>query len=195
MGGWVGLHLAGPRARAPPLPLPPLRSMAALAEGLALGMRLGLDPRLLTDIFNASSARSWSSETYNPVPGVQEGVPSSRNYAGGFRAQLMAKDLQLAVTAAEHVGAPHPMTHAARALFEKVAAADPAADFSVRAVAVWLDQHATCALPPPPPLSPPSPPGRVQTRVRRGARGRRSVIAACIVCVTPRAHAPARLKR
>lgn len=43
-------------------------SMAGVAEGLALGQRLGLDPSRLTEVFNGSSARCWSSDTYNPVP-------------------------------------------------------------------------------------------------------------------------------
>ncbi len=43
-------------------------SMAAVAEGLALGSKLGLDPKLLSDIFNSSSARCWSSDSYNPCP-------------------------------------------------------------------------------------------------------------------------------
>lgn len=42
--------------------------MAGVAEGLSLGQRLGLDPSMLTDIFNSSSARCWSSDTYNPCP-------------------------------------------------------------------------------------------------------------------------------
>ena len=43
-------------------------SMAAVAEGLALGDKLGLDPKLLSDIFNNSSARCWSSDSNNPCP-------------------------------------------------------------------------------------------------------------------------------
>ena len=42
--------------------------MAATAEGLALGARLGLDPALLAGVFNASSARCWSCDSYNPAP-------------------------------------------------------------------------------------------------------------------------------
>lgn len=53
--------------------------------------RLGLDPKLLAKILNMSSGRCWSSDTYNPVPGVMEGVPSANNYQGGFGATLMAK--------------------------------------------------------------------------------------------------------
>lgn len=53
--------------------------------------RLGLDPKLLAKILNMSSGRCWSSDTYNPVPGVMEGVPSANNYQGGFGTTLMAK--------------------------------------------------------------------------------------------------------
>lgn len=58
---------------------------------LLLTYRLGLDPKLLAKILNMSSGRCWSSDTYNPVPGVMEGVPSGNNYQGGFGTQLMAK--------------------------------------------------------------------------------------------------------
>lgn len=53
--------------------------------------RLGLDPKLLAQILNMSSGRCWSSDTYNPVPGVMEGVPSANNYQGGYGTTLMAK--------------------------------------------------------------------------------------------------------
>ena len=42
--------------------------MASIAEASAAGRRLGLDPKVLADVFNSSSARCWSSEAYNPVP-------------------------------------------------------------------------------------------------------------------------------
>ncbi len=41
--------------------------------------------------------RCWSVDTYNPVPGIQEGVPSSRNYQGGFACNLLLKDLGIAI--------------------------------------------------------------------------------------------------
>lgn len=65
---------------------PPVNNMA-----FVLTPRLGLDPKLLAQILNMSSGRCWSSDTYNPVPGVMEGVPSGNNYQGGFGTQLMAK--------------------------------------------------------------------------------------------------------
>jgi 3-hydroxyisobutyrate dehydrogenase len=84
-------------------------SMIGVSEGMNLGIKLGLDPKVLAGIFNTSSARCWSSDTYNPVPGVMPNVPSSRGYKGGFGVDLMAKDLSLAVNAAHGVKAPIPL--------------------------------------------------------------------------------------
>lgn len=75
-------------------------TMAAVCEGHALADRLGLDQKMLAEILNTSSARCWSSDTYNPCPGVMDGVPSSRGYTGGFACDLMLKDLGLATNAA-----------------------------------------------------------------------------------------------
>jgi len=76
-------------------------NMAGCSEALHLGAQLGLSADVLTDIFNQSTARSWVSDSYNPVPGVMEGVPASRSYSGGFAGSLMLKDLGLAVDAAK----------------------------------------------------------------------------------------------
>ena len=53
--------------------------------------RLGIDAKMLAKILNMSSGRCWSSEVYNPCPGVLEGVPASNGYAGGFGTALMTK--------------------------------------------------------------------------------------------------------
>ena len=58
--------------------------MIAISEGLSLGEKLGMDTKVLSDILSVSTGRCWSVDSYNPVPGVMEGVPASRNYAGGF---------------------------------------------------------------------------------------------------------------
>ena len=42
--------------------------MASIAEASAVGKRLGLDPKVLAEVFNSSSSRCWSSEAYHPVP-------------------------------------------------------------------------------------------------------------------------------
>ena len=68
-------------------------SMIGAAEAMNLGVSLGMDPKILAGIINTSSGRCWSSEVYNPYPGVVETAPASRNYSGGFGADLMLKDL------------------------------------------------------------------------------------------------------
>nr|XP_033786663.1 3-hydroxyisobutyrate dehydrogenase, mitochondrial [Geotrypetes seraphini] len=84
-------------------------TMIGTAEAMNLGIRLGLDPKLLAQILNMSSGRCWSSDTYNPVPGVMEGVPSANNYQGGFGTTLMTKDLGLAQYSATDTKTPIPL--------------------------------------------------------------------------------------
>lgn len=95
-------------------------SMLGVSEAFALGQSLGITANTLTNIFNCSSARCWSSDSYNPVPGVMKGVPSSRNYEGGFSSKLMAKDLELAAASAKEVGLKCPFTSEAREIFSEL---------------------------------------------------------------------------
>ena len=76
-------------------------SMIATAESMNLGIKLGLDPKILANILGSSSGRCWSVDTYNPVPGIIEGVPSSNEYNGGFASALMLKDMNLCKDAAK----------------------------------------------------------------------------------------------
>lgn len=97
-------------------------SMTAVSEAMNLGVKLGGDPKTLAAIVNSSSGRCWSSDTYNPVPGVMENVPSSKNYAGGFGSALMAKDLALALDAGKTVGAPLATASATFAMYQTMMA-------------------------------------------------------------------------
>jgi 3-hydroxyisobutyrate dehydrogenase len=91
--------------------------MIGTAEALNLGASLGLDVKVLSEIIQKSSGRNWSTEVYNPWPGVMENVPASRNYEGGFGVDLMLKDLGLAMEAALQGKAPTPLGAAARNLY------------------------------------------------------------------------------
>lgn len=92
-------------------------TMIGTAEALALGEKLGLDSRVLTEIISCSSGRNWSLDTYNPVPGIMEQVPASKGYTGGFPTELMIKDLGLAMEASNEVGANTPLGALATALY------------------------------------------------------------------------------
>ncbi|OQV18829.1 3-hydroxyisobutyrate dehydrogenase, mitochondrial [Hypsibius exemplaris] len=92
-------------------------SMVGVAETMNLGTRLGLDSKVLAGIINTSSGRCWSSDTYNPVPGIKPGTPSCNNYDGGFVNNLMAKDLGLAQNASTATMSPTPMGSLAHQLY------------------------------------------------------------------------------
>lgn len=81
--------------------------MIATSEGMTLAAKLGMDPKVFAGIVNTSSGRCWSSDTYNPYPGVIESAPAARGYTGGFGADLMLKDLTLVTDAAK--AARHPV--------------------------------------------------------------------------------------
>lgn len=93
--------------------------MIATAEGMTLATRLGMDPKVFAGIVNTSSGRCWSSDTYNPYPGVLEKAPASRGYAGGFGADLMLKDLTLVTDAAKAAGQPVLFGALAQQLYQK----------------------------------------------------------------------------
>ncbi|PPC76959.1 3-hydroxyisobutyrate dehydrogenase [Pokkaliibacter plantistimulans] len=91
--------------------------MAGTAEALNLGIKNGLDPKVLSDIMVNSSGRNWALELYNPVPGVMENAPASREYQGGFMVDLMVKDLGLAQEVSLGSQSATPMGALARNLF------------------------------------------------------------------------------
>jgi len=93
--------------------------MIATSEGMTLAAKLGMDPKIFASIVNTSSGRCWSSDTYNPYPGVLENVPASRNYSGGFGADLMLKDLTLVTEAAKVAKHPVLMGAIAQQVYQK----------------------------------------------------------------------------
>jgi 3-hydroxyisobutyrate dehydrogenase len=97
-------------------------TMAGVAEAMSLGEALGIDPKVLCDIINTSTGRCWSSDTYNPFPGVIDTAPSSRGYTGGFGTDLMLKDLGLATDAAKFVRQPVYLGALAQQLYQTVSA-------------------------------------------------------------------------
>ena len=91
--------------------------MIGTSEALEMGVRNGLDPKVLSEIMLASSGRNWSLEVYNPYPGVMEAAPASNDYKPGFMVDLMVKDLGLALEIAEQSDFKNPMGQLARELY------------------------------------------------------------------------------
>lgn len=90
----------------------------AVAEAMNLGLRLGVDAKILTNVMNASTGRCWSSEVNNPVPGVVESAPAAVDYDGGFAVELMNKDLGQIESSREAVAASMPCLATAREVYE-----------------------------------------------------------------------------
>lgn len=95
--------------------------MIGTAEALQLGMNNGLDAGVLSEIMKNSSGDNWSLQNYNPVPGVMPGTPASNDYQPGFMAQLMLKDLGLAMENSLKTQSAVPMGAMARSLYASFA--------------------------------------------------------------------------
>lgn len=93
--------------------------MAGTSEAITLGVKNGLDAKVLSDIMSKSSGGNWVLNVYNPYPGVMENAPAGRGYQNGFMAALMLKDLNLARSLAESCGSYTPMGEQALAQYNR----------------------------------------------------------------------------
>ena len=93
-------------------------SMIAVCEAFSLAGRLGLEAQTLFDISSKSSGQCWALTSYCPVPGPVPASPANRDYAPGFTAAMMLKDLRLAQQAAGANAAVTPLGAAAANLYQ-----------------------------------------------------------------------------
>jgi len=106
-------------------------SMIAVSEAFVLAEKLGLDKQKLFDISSKSSGQCWSMTTYCPVPGPVPTSPANRDYAAGFTAAMMLKDLKLAQDAAKSADAKTPLGAEASKIYDMyVASGQGGKDFS-----------------------------------------------------------------
>ncbi|TCS39058.1 3-hydroxyisobutyrate dehydrogenase [Paucimonas lemoignei] len=93
-------------------------SMTATSEAMSLGVNLGVDPHVLASAINSSSGRCWSSDTYNPWPGVSPDAPASHGYVGGGSIETVLKDVTFAVDAAHAAKQPLMLGAATQQLYQ-----------------------------------------------------------------------------
>ncbi|KAF2704652.1 3-hydroxyisobutyrate dehydrogenase-like protein [Pleomassaria siparia CBS 279.74] len=116
-----------------------ITSLAA-SEALNIGMKMGLDVSLLTDVINVSGGQCWVTSKSNPVPGVQANVPSSRDYEGGFRIELCAKVLKMGSDLADMVGARTILDKPTLAAFDEAKSDERYKGKDARVVYKWLNE-------------------------------------------------------
>lgn len=119
-----------------------ISAVASLAssEALNIGVKLGLDPKRLTDVINASGGQTWITSNINPVPGVQANVPSSRNYEGGFRIELCIKVLEMGSELAKQANARTILDKPTLVAFGEAAADERYKGKDARVVYKWLSE-------------------------------------------------------
>lgn len=91
-------------------------AMAITAEALVLGVRAGLDPSVLIDVFNAGSGRNTATAKKFPAHVL------TRRFASGFRLKLMAKDVELCLGDARNRHVSMPVGGAVQQLWTLAAA-------------------------------------------------------------------------
>jgi 3-hydroxyisobutyrate dehydrogenase len=105
------------------------------AEALVIGLRFGLDPQTMIAIINASTGRSFVSET------VFAAEVLTGRYGSGFALGLMAKDVHIAQSVAAAAETDAPVVALADDRWAKaLGQLGPAADQSMAHQAWWADQ-------------------------------------------------------
>jgi len=121
--------------------------LMAAGEALLVGRKFGIDPATLLSVINAGSGRNQATET------KYENFVLSRSFASGFSAQLMRKDIGIALDLARQLDASTVLGDAlGRVWGEAVEDLDPAADqtevvrYLEKLSAATLDENALPSL-------------------------------------------------
>jgi 3-hydroxyisobutyrate dehydrogenase-like beta-hydroxyacid dehydrogenase len=87
-------------------------SLAVTSEAIVMGVKAGLDPKLMIDVINAGTGRNSASETKFPISILP------RRFAYGFATGLMEKDVSLCLEEAEALHVPMFVGHAVKAIWQ-----------------------------------------------------------------------------
>jgi hypothetical protein len=81
-------------------------AMAATSEAVVMGVKAGLDPRVMMEVINVSTGRNTATETKFP------NLIIPRKFNLGFTNGLMAKDVKLCLSEGEALGVPMDVAQA-----------------------------------------------------------------------------------
>ncbi|KAK3356557.1 NAD binding domain of 6-phosphogluconate dehydrogenase-domain-containing protein [Lasiosphaeria hispida] len=110
----------------------------ACSEAMDMGMRAGIDANILASVFAAGTAQNAICDVFNPVPGVCPKAPSSNGYQGGFRVQLMRKDIGLALDMARRLGTRNALGTSGLGVYAAASEAADCKDLDSRVVFRYL---------------------------------------------------------
>lgn len=110
-------------------------AMAITSEAMAMGVKAGLDPSLIVDVFNAGTARNSATQDK-----VKQHV-ISRTFSYGFGIGLLNKDIRLCMGEADALGVPMVVGSAVRQLLS-IATASEGLDADMTAMARTVEEWA-----------------------------------------------------
>ena len=110
-------------------------AMAATSEAVAMGVKAGLDPKVMIDVINAGSGRTTASDQKFP----QSILPRTFNY--GFATALMLKDVRLCAAEAKALDCPDEVMNAVLDQWE-VTNAEYGGDSDFTAIVKMIEKRA-----------------------------------------------------
>ncbi len=117
-------------------------TLVATAEAVLMGVKAGLSAKVMIDMLNVSTARSFTSETL-----IGKCV-LSRRFDMGFRMDLMRKDIRLFLAEAEALGTPACTSAVVKQFFDQaLATGDPSRDMTCVVQALEQLAHAEISSP------------------------------------------------
>jgi hypothetical protein len=88
-------------------------AMAATAEAMVMGVKAGLDPRVMLDVINSGTGRNTATEHKFPK------IILPRTFDLGFTNGLMIKDVKLCLAEAANLGVPMQVAEAVMRLLQQ----------------------------------------------------------------------------
>ncbi|KAH7386668.1 NAD binding domain of 6-phosphogluconate dehydrogenase-domain-containing protein [Phaeosphaeria sp. MPI-PUGE-AT-0046c] len=103
-------------------------------EAMNMGLKYGLDAKVLAGVINSSSGRSYNSLEQNPVKGVTPGAASENDFEGGFSVELSKGVLEMSVALARQVKAQTLMDETVLRVYTKAVSDSRTAGKDTRSV-------------------------------------------------------------
>lgn len=110
-------------------------AMAITSEAMAMGVKAGLDPTLIVDVFNAGTARNSATQDKMKQHVI------SRSFSYGFGIGLLNKDIRLCMAEADALGVPMVVGSAVRQLLS-ISTASEGMDADMTAMAKTVEAWA-----------------------------------------------------